>query len=89
MLRIVANTKKKLLTVRLDPEVHKDYKIAAKLRGGTMSNLVHMYLVRVVREEKERNPEAFIKLNGRNEYERPVVKAKLTRSRAKAKQAKG
>jgi hypothetical protein len=87
MLTFVADTKERLLTVRLSPEDHRDYKIAAKLRGGTMSNLVHMFCIRVIREEKERNSEAFSKK--RNEYERPVVKARLTRPKAKAKQSKG
>lgn len=86
MLRGVPQTKDKLLTVRLAPEVHRDYKIAAELRGSTMSNLAHMYIVRVVREEKDRNPDAFTK---RNEYERPVVKAKVSRQKGKTRHVKG
>jgi len=85
MLTIVARNKENLLTVRLSPEVHRDYKIAAELRGSNMSNLVHMFVIRVIREEKESNPAAFTK---RNEYERPVVTAKVKRAKAKLKQAK-
>lgn len=84
MLQIVSQIKERLLTVRLTPEVHADYKIAARLKGSSMSNLVHMYIFQVIREQKERNPEAF-----KNEFERPVVRAKIRRTKGKSKQTKG
>jgi hypothetical protein len=53
--------KEKLSTINLKvpPRTHADFRIAAKLRGGTMSSLLHQYIVRIIREEKERDPEAF------------------------------
>ena len=85
MLRVVATNKEKLLTVKVAPLVLRDFKIAAELKGGTMSALVHMFVVQTIREQKERNPEAFKK---RSEYERPVVTAKIKRTKTKLQQAK-
>lgn len=84
MLQIVSQIKERMLTVRLTPEVLAEYKIAARLKGSSMSNLVHMYIFQVIREQKERNPEAF-----KNEFERPVVRAKIRRTKGKSKQNKG
>jgi hypothetical protein len=85
MLRIVAN-KERLLTVRMAPQVLADFKLAVKLKGATMSALVHMYAFEIIREQRERNPEAFKK---RADSDRPVVKAKLPeRSKGKTRQYK-
>lgn len=85
MLRVVAKNREKLLTVRVSPDVLWDFKIAADLKGAKMSSLVHMFVVQTIRDSKERNPEAFKK---RNEYERPVVTAKIKRTKGRLKTLK-
>lgn len=82
MLRPVATHKDALLTVKVAPHVLKDFKVAAELKGGTMSALVHMFVVQTIREQRELNPEAFRK---RNEYERPLVTARV-RAQSRKKQ---
>lgn len=48
-----------LLNLKLPRDLRDDFKVAAKLRGGSMSTLIHQFVVRVIREEKEKNPAAF------------------------------
>lgn len=78
--------KEKLLTVRVKPAVLQDFKIAAEAQGATMSALVHMFVVRTVREAKNANPEAFRPRE--SERERPVIRAKIKRPRNKERRAK-
>jgi len=84
MLKFVP--KEKMLTVKVTPEVLRDFKIAADQEGGSMSAIVHMFVVRKIREWKEKNPDAF-KQN--NEYVRPVLKARTSRTKTRAKQGGG
>jgi len=56
-LRLVP--KEKMINVRLSPQMHDDFKIACELRGASMSSLLHQYIARTVREEKEMAPRAF------------------------------
>lgn len=72
--------KEKLLTVKVTPEVLREFKVAAELEGGTMSAIVHMFVVRKIRDWKERNPEAFRKIDDR---ERPVFRAKVSRGKTR------
>lgn len=58
----MAKEKLSTINVKVPPLTHAEFRIAAKLRGGTMSSLLHQYMVKVIREEKEREPEAFKKL---------------------------
>jgi hypothetical protein len=51
--------KDKMITLRLSEQAHKDFKIAADLRGASMSSLLHQFIVKLIREEKEREPQAF------------------------------
>ena len=85
MLELVAN-KERLLTVRLSPDVHEDYRVAARLRGNTMSGLVHMFIVRTIREEKTQSPSEFNRSHA--ETARPVITARIRKSTAKAKRKK-
>lgn len=50
-----------IINLKVPPRTHADFRIAAKLRGSTMSGLLHQYIVKVIREEKERDPDAFRK----------------------------
>lgn len=58
MLTLVAD-KKAILNLRLDPGVREEFAIAAKLRGASMSGLLHQFIVRTIREEKAEMPQAF------------------------------
>lgn len=53
--------KKAILNLRLKPEVRDEFAIAAELRGASMSSLLHQFIVRTIREEKEAAPFAFPK----------------------------
>lgn len=55
--------KKTILNLRLRPEVRDDFATAAELRGASMSGLLHQFIVRVIREEKDIAPQEF-KENG-------------------------
>jgi uncharacterized protein (DUF1778 family) len=48
------------ITFRINPKVRDDFKIAADLRGASMSGLIHQFIVKTIREEKGINPEAFL-----------------------------
>lgn len=83
MVRLVS--KEKLLTVRVKPQVLRDFRIAADLQGASMSALVHMFVIRTIREHKEANPKAFER---DTERERPVIRANIKRPRTKERRAK-
>lgn len=53
--------KKAILNLRLRPEVRDEFAIAAELRGASMSGLLHQFIVRTIREEKEQSPQSFVK----------------------------
>lgn len=59
MLRVMASPKVRMINVRLAPDKHDDFKLACELRGGSMSSILHQFIVRTIREEKERDPKAF------------------------------
>jgi hypothetical protein len=50
----VATQKKGLLTVRMYDEDLLDFAAACRLRGGTMSSIVHQYAHKIIFEEKQR-----------------------------------
>jgi len=58
-LYIVATNKDVLVTIRIAPEIRDQFKTAAELRGSTMSGLMHQFIVRTIREEREAMPHAF------------------------------
>jgi hypothetical protein len=59
---MAGKNKEVLINIRLKPETREEFRIAAELRGATMSGLLHQFIVRTIREEKERDPEAFSNL---------------------------
>lgn len=61
MFDFVASPKVKMINVRLTPEIHEDFKMACFLRGVSMSSFLHQTVVKTIREEKEREPQAFDK----------------------------
>jgi uncharacterized protein (DUF1778 family) len=54
--------KEVLINIRLRYETREEFRVAAELRGATMSGLLHQFIVRTIREEKERDPAAFVEL---------------------------
>lgn len=65
--------KKAILNLRLRPEVRDEFAVAADLRGASMSSLLHQFIVRTIREEKELSPQSFIKSE-------PTVNDKIIRA---------
>lgn len=59
MFVCVASPKVRMINVRLKPETHDDFKLACELRGGSMSSILHQFIVRTIREERENEPRAF------------------------------
>lgn len=55
----MSTNKEVLINLRVRPEVRDEFKLAAELRGATMSGLLHQFIFRIIREEKIENPEAF------------------------------
>jgi len=51
--------KTRIVNVRLAPEVHDDFRLACELRGASMSALLHQFIFRVIREERDAAPSAF------------------------------
>jgi hypothetical protein len=49
----------KAMNLRISNERHLEFKVAADLRGAKMSGLLHQFIVKTIREEKERDPIAF------------------------------
>lgn len=56
---IAVTIKKSILNLRLSPGVLDEFRIVAELRGASMSGLLHQFIVRCIREEKELAPQAF------------------------------
>lgn len=52
-------TKEVLINLRINEQAREDFKIVAELRGASMSTLLHQFIYKSIREEKERIPEAF------------------------------
>lgn len=55
----VPTKKEVLVTVRISEKVRDQFKIACELRGASMSSLLHQFIVRTIREEKDLTPSAF------------------------------
>jgi post-segregation antitoxin (ccd killing protein) len=52
-------TKEVRINVRTTEQIKRDLEITARLRGITVSALVNSQVVKAIREEKEREPQAF------------------------------
>lgn len=53
------NHKTAMLTIKVTPARLEEFRIAAMLRGTTMSALVTQFMTQVIREEMSAVPEAF------------------------------
>lgn len=86
MLGFMASPKVKMINVRLTPTVHDAFKIAAELRGASMSSLLHQFVVRTIREEKDMDPAAFN--NGSSVTAEQVVMVPLMNGQKEGKRKK-
>jgi antitoxin component of RelBE/YafQ-DinJ toxin-antitoxin module len=67
------------INIRVRKEVRENFKIAADLRGASMSSLIHQFMVKCIRDEKKIAPEAFGKAeNPTGKYEQEAVIRNLT-----------
>lgn len=55
----VSTNKEVLVTIRVAENVREEFKKAAELRGSTMSGLMHQFIIRTIREEKQISPQTF------------------------------
>ena len=53
------NPKDVWINLRISPQIRAEFKIAAAQRGASMSGLLHQYIVKVIREEKNINASIF------------------------------
>jgi antitoxin component of RelBE/YafQ-DinJ toxin-antitoxin module len=67
---------KALLNLKIDLDVREEFKLAAALRGATMSSLFHQYAFQIIREEQERYPAAFAYLNAGGSIDNAVKVAR-------------
>jgi hypothetical protein len=74
-------TKGGLLNLKINPRTREEFKIAAELRGATMSSLLHQHIFQVIREEKREHPEAFAHLGADSSKEPQPPTPKVIQSR--------
>jgi hypothetical protein len=86
----VASQKKGLLTVRMYEEDLLDFAAACRLRGGTMSSIVHQYAHKVIFEEKQKHSQGdfgkamdFV-IQEREEKAKSTIKKTKTKSNPKS-----
>lgn len=60
LLLMKAKTRETRINVRTTEEIKRDLEVAAELRGITVSSLINQLARMVIREEKDREPDAFI-----------------------------
>jgi hypothetical protein len=56
---VVMETDNVLFNLQLPRSVRDDFRVVAKLRGTSMAALLHQFMYRTIRDEKDRRPEAF------------------------------
>src|SRR5688572_13976980 len=57
---IVRTVKSRFLQIRINEDIKSDFQIVAELRGLSTSALIHSLIVKTIREEKAREPRAFV-----------------------------
>lgn len=53
------NLKEVLMTLRVRPDVRDSFRVAADMKGATMSGLIHQFMMRTIRDIQETYPEEF------------------------------
>jgi uncharacterized protein (DUF1778 family) len=73
------------INIRINPRIREEFKIAAELRGASMSGLIHQFIVKTIREEKGVNPEAFLEDTAEAEDEiLPIIDTRTPEGRRQA-----
>jgi len=86
----IVKTKEKLMNIKMRRQTHREFQIAAELKGSTMSSLLHQFIVQTIWEEKKKHPEAFTHLNedsGEESKPAPKLIQPPTRKRDKIDEA--
>ena len=65
-----SDNKKSRINVKISPTLRAEFHLVAKLRGDTVSGLIHRFIVKTIREEKLKEPEAFTGL----EVDPPLIR---------------
>jgi len=47
------------INLKTTDQLRRDFQVAAELRGSTMSNLIHQFIVATIWDEKKKHPVAF------------------------------
>lgn len=50
------------INLKISPTKRREFQIVAELRGGTVSGLLHQFIVKAIHEEKMNHPDAFPKM---------------------------
>lgn len=74
----VMTTKNKnvLMNIRVRDDVRKEFQVACELKGAKASHLIHQFMVKTIREEKDRDPAAFEQALSEYVPPEPKIKAK-------------
>ena len=56
---VMTRPKSTYIQFRVSDDVKRELQIVAELRGLSMSGLIHSFIVKAIREEKEADPQAF------------------------------
>jgi hypothetical protein len=54
--------KKSNINLKVSPITHAEFSLACDLREVTMSKVLHSHILRIINEEKGKNPEAFAQI---------------------------
>jgi hypothetical protein len=54
-----SKTKTELITVRVSPRTYAEFQAACENRGISMSSELHLHMVQIIREERQRSPDLF------------------------------
>lgn len=57
---VMTRQKGTFIQIRATDQIKAELQIAADLRGLTMSSMIHSLITQAIREEKEREPQAFV-----------------------------
>jgi hypothetical protein len=67
-----------LINLRINSRIRDEFRVAAGLRGASVSGLLHQFIVQTIREERERNPRAFIGIDKDRDNKEKNNRAELT-----------
>jgi antitoxin component of RelBE/YafQ-DinJ toxin-antitoxin module len=69
----MAKTKNILINLRISEDVREDFRVVAELRGSTISGLLHQFIVKSIREEKDRDLRVFTQRREENDRQNAQI----------------